>query len=847
MLLLGGAAVAGFGYAVKSAASFEQQLSRFGAVGNATEQQMERIRQKALQLGQDSAYGATEVVQAFAELAYAGATTKEIMDGLGDATVYLAAAGEIPLADAATTLINTMKQFNIPASESVKIANEISRAANASTISVTDLVTSLRYAGPVASQAGISFNSTAEALAILGNEGIRGSTAGTSLRGILVGITKPSAEATAKMKELGIITKDGANQFFNLDGTMRSFSDIAQVLQNQTKGLTKEQQLNAFGVIFQRRAMASAAILAREGAAGFDSLTNSQQYNTNAQELMKKKLDNLNGSLKILKASFQTLMIVIGSQFTPGLKAIADVLREVVNAFIRLPDPVQKLIGSLLLFGGSGLIVAGSMAKIAAVATRTFKGLNDVGQGFRLLGGLVSNFVRGMQLLGTTLLANPIFLLIVALVALAVIFYLLYTRSETFRRGIQRIGEAAKIAGQWILGAFKTAWEWIKANWPDLLLILLGPVGAAIIAWRHFKTEILGALQAVWNWIKSNWDILAAILLGPFGVAILVIRRFGDDIARIFSTMVNKVVGFINRIPYYFGYMIGFLIAGAVLLQVRLIQLFVRLWGRLLDLITEFTIKALKALGNFLESLPGLFVAALTAVLTFAISFVEQMIAKFFELGTRVILAIITFFGQLPGLIFSYLTTALGMFLGWIEQMVSSMFSGGARIISAAVDFASRLPGMILGAVGDGYHLLFDWARNIMHGLIDGLESLADKAKGIAGDIAGGVIGGVKSIGKVLSPSKVMFEVGQNYMQGFINGLQDVAGDIQPLVASVGGTTSALGTMAPAYTPPATAGATWAQPAGPTNNITVNNPVAETAEESISRTMQKLAYVGIAG
>jgi hypothetical protein len=58
MLLVGGAAVAGFGFAVKAAADFETQLSRFSAVSNATEKDMELVRKKALQLGQDSAFGA---------------------------------------------------------------------------------------------------------------------------------------------------------------------------------------------------------------------------------------------------------------------------------------------------------------------------------------------------------------------------------------------------------------------------------------------------------------------------------------------------------------------------------------------------------------------------------------------------------------------------------------------------------------------------------------------------------------------------------------------------------------------------------------------------------------------
>ena len=840
MLLIGGAAVAGFGYAVKAAAGFEQQMSRFGAVGNATEGQMDKIREKALQLGRDSAYGASQVVEAFAELAYAGATTHEILSGLGDATIYLAAAGEIPLADAAKDLIVTLDQFGLKGKDAKNTANEMARAANASTASISDLVTSLRYVGTVAGPLNFQFRDVAQSLAILANEGLRGSTAGTSLRGILVGITKPSAAATEAMRQLGIITLDGSNQFFDAAGHIKSMADISEVLKKSTEGLTDKEKANAFATIFQRRAMAAALDLARGGKGAFDDLAASQQYNTTAQRIMKEKLDNLNGSIKILKASLQTFAIVLGEQFQPALKAIADTLREVTNWFIKLPGPVQKIIGSMLLFGGGGLVVAGSMAKIAAVSVRTFKGLNDVGAGFKLMGGLIRNFVSGMQLLGTTLLTNPIFLFIVALVALAVIFYLLYTRSETFRRGIQRIGEAAQAAGRWILQAFKTAWEWVKNNWPDLLLILLGPIGAAIIAWRHFKDQILSALQSVWNWIKSNWDLLTPLLLGPFGLVIIFIKRWGNDFVNLIKSAIDKAVGFINKLPYYFGYMVGFLIAGAVLLQVRLVQLFFRLWGKLLDILTNFASKALALLLNFLLGLPGMFLDTFTAVLNFVINFVEQAIAKFIELGTRTVLAIIQFFGQLPGLIFGFLTSAFLNVVNWGAQVIGSIINTGSQVIGQAVAWFSQLPGMIRGAVGDGYSLLYDWARNIITGLIDGLKSLAGKAKDIASDIGGGVIGGIKSIGHVFSPSKDMIEVGKDYMRGFIIGLGSQQATLKGLVDSAGSAVTGmnLGYPAPVGGQP---------PAGANYDITINNPVGETSEESLSRTMQKLAYVGIAG
>src|SRR5687767_15716227 len=93
MIATGAVIGGGFAYAIKSAADFEMQLSRFSAISDASVRDMELLREKALQLGRDSAYGATEVVDAFAELAKAGFTVQEVLAGVGDAAVTLAAAG----------------------------------------------------------------------------------------------------------------------------------------------------------------------------------------------------------------------------------------------------------------------------------------------------------------------------------------------------------------------------------------------------------------------------------------------------------------------------------------------------------------------------------------------------------------------------------------------------------------------------------------------------------------------------------------------------------------------------------------------------------------------------------
>src|SRR4051794_18050523 len=83
---VGAAGTAGFGLAVKTASKFEQSMSGVYAVANANERQMEALRKKALQLGADTQYSASEASQALEEILKAGVSVKDALGGAADAT-----------------------------------------------------------------------------------------------------------------------------------------------------------------------------------------------------------------------------------------------------------------------------------------------------------------------------------------------------------------------------------------------------------------------------------------------------------------------------------------------------------------------------------------------------------------------------------------------------------------------------------------------------------------------------------------------------------------------------------------------------------------------------------------
>jgi phage-related protein len=578
---------------------------------------------------------------------------------------------------------------------------------------------------------------------------------------------------------------------------------------------------------------------------------------------MQKKLDNLKGSLKILGASLETLGIVIGSNFTPYLKAASDVLRELVNWFIKMPKPMQQIIGFALLFGGSFLVVGGALAKISALSIKSYKAFVDLGKGLQIMGGLMSSAIESMQALWAVMLANPIFLIILALVAIGVAFYLLYTRSETFRRGIQRIWGAIKEGAEWL-------YNWVKQNWPDLIALLFGPIGVAYIIWRHFGDKIKEVAADIWQKVSGFFSNLYDAVTGwtaqAYHDVVDWFARLPGVIGGFLAHLIDIVVQFVEKIPYYFGYALGVAIALIVISYKKILDLFTNLFLDLIQLQISFvkwfidkTIewgsKTIVAIINFMAQLPGLIWGFLLQVIAFFVNFVAMMVQKTVELGFSVLSTIFQFFSQLPGIILNFLQQALNFVIFIAGQVIQSIINMGYSVISEAWNFFSQLPGTILNAIGDAYHLLYDWGANVIHGLIDGIKSLIGDVTGVIGSIGGGIKDGFSKAVHLGSPSKDFRQYGQWIVQGLILGMQDMGSALGTATQAIGTTIKAAAGISSDLYPAKGTGPGYSKgyydyipgqpPSGSTTNIEINNPVGETAEDSLSKTMQRLAYVGV--
>lgn len=366
ILGIGAASGAALGLAVAKFSEFDQQMSLVQDGTRASAQVMGDLRDAALDAGARTAFSATEAAAAVDALARAGVSTSDILSGALDGALDLAAAGSLDVAKAAEIASVAMVQFKLAGQDVPHIADLLAAGAGKAMGTVEDLAMALDQSGLVASQAGLSIEETTGTLAAFASAGLAGSDGGTSFKTMLQRLTPVSANARAKMEELGISAFDASGEFVGI-------TNYAGQLRGALSRLTPEARQSAMGIMFGSDAVRAAAVLYEQGAEGIENWIDETNDAGYAAESAAIKMDNLAGDVEQLGGAVETSLIKAGSGANDVLRQLTQTATDLVSGFAGLPDPVQQTaFGIMAVTTGAGLLVGGTMKLIPAIdATRS--------------------------------------------------------------------------------------------------------------------------------------------------------------------------------------------------------------------------------------------------------------------------------------------------------------------------------------------------------------------------------------------------------------------------------------------------------------------------------------------
>lgn len=290
--------------AAKIGGDFESQMSRVKAISGATGKSFDLLRQQAVDLGAKTAFSAKESAAGMENLASAGFDATEIMQAMpGLLDLAAVSGGDVALAseNAATAL----RGFGLDASQAGHVADVFAKAAADTNAEVGDMGEAMKYIAPVANSMGLSIEEVSAAIGIMSDAGIKGSQAGTSLRGALSRLAKPTKPMIGVMNDLGL-------SFYDAEGKMKPLKDQIGMLKDAFKGLTPEQQQNALVTLYGQESLSGMMALIDKGPDKLGSLTKSLKDSDGAADKMARTMqDNMNSSLEQMMGALESAAIVI--------------------------------------------------------------------------------------------------------------------------------------------------------------------------------------------------------------------------------------------------------------------------------------------------------------------------------------------------------------------------------------------------------------------------------------------------------------------------------------------------------------------------------------------------------
>ncbi|WP_142972316.1 phage tail tape measure protein [Enterococcus faecium] len=751
--------------AAKVGGDFEAQMSRVKAISGATGKSFDELRQQAVDLGAKTAFSAKESAAGMENLASAGFSAQEIMKAMpGLLDLAAVSGGDVALASENTA--TALRGFGLEASEAGHVADVFARAAADTNAEVGDMGEALKYVAPVANSMGISLEETAAAIGIMSDAGIKGSQAGTTLRGALSRLARPTKAMQDTMDNLGV-------SFYDADGKMKPLKTQVELLKKAFEGLTPEQQQNALVTLYGQESLSGMMALIDKGPDSLGKLTKSLKDSDGAADDMARTMqDNMNSSIEQMFGAFESAAIVIQKILAPSIRKVADAISGLVEKFVSAPESTQKLIVAI------GLIVA-AIGPLIFMIGSVIIWINRVKVAFKALSESSKLFSGLSKAMG--LLTNPVFLVIAAVALLVVGFIYLWNTSEDFRNfwiGLwEGIKSAVSSAVEWIQNAWKSTGEWFNNLWKSIkegadnvwTTIQEAPGKAA--DWIKNKwTETKEFFSSIWDGIKeaasSAWEGIVNIL-APYVIAI----------KNVFQPMIDFFTNLWSQIGSIAGSaweIIKTAVMGPILL--------------LIDLIT----------GNFnqlKEDASMLWTTLTTNIQNIITTFVDIVVGYYTALKDTVI--------NIWNVLTSTIKDVWNSFTTWIKEttnnIVNSIKQGWNNLKQGTIDLFNN---MIQGAkdlwnsfkawfinlvIGTKDNIIQGW-ENLKQGTIDTFNNLVNGAQEAWDNLVNAVSDTVDRVTGWFDNLKNidLLAAGKAIMDSFLEGLQNAWKSVQDFVGGIG-------------------------------------------------------------
>lgn len=765
-----GIATLGFGMVAKSSLEFNDQIQGMAALLNDGTISAAQLQKRLNVLGNASMkwsnqYGVAtssinEGMEEIIKKGYSYEQTLGAMPSILDATK---ASGD-DFNTVMSTSTSILEQFGLKVDSTKgtlkntqRVTDSLTYVANKTASGFSDMGTAMEYVGPVSHGLNISLEQTAAAIGLMSNNGIEGQKAGTSLRGMLSRLLKPSDANAAAMDKLGV-------SFEGFQKGSVKLPAILDAIRKNTKNLTKEERTALISKAFGTEAQTGVNILVEQGADALVKLTKeTRKANGYTKEIAKTMNDTAAANVHKFIESIKNLGTMMAATLLPAINPIVKSFTSFFKILSDSPGLLKAIVVGLTSFIG------------VVLALKTVVGT------FNLIKGAIVAF------------SNPVTIAVAAIVGLGVAFGIAYTKIKPFREFINGIGESignfvsktktvvssviSMFKGDWaegasplqgilsddriqkiILGVTKVQEIFVKMK--DFVVNIfnayLRPAINAISAFIMQKIQVLkvfwdqnGAmiLQAFSNIFKGIWFVTKPILMAilqifkfVFPLILEIIKTVWANIKGAISGALNVIMGvikifaglftgnwskmwegikqvFFGAIQFIWNFinlmLFGKIFKGAKLLASGFKGIIVRMWSAIKGFFTRGATNAALSVLNMVGKVLN-FGRKLASGFKNVMSALWSGVKSLFRNGVS---GSIKFVASLPG---RMIKLALTIKNGFVKG-ISSMWNGVKSIFSRMVNYVKDMPGKMASGVRKAGGALKNAFVSIWNGVLRGI------------------------------------------------------------------------------------------------------------------------------
>lgn len=523
------------GSVVDTGMDFSSTMAEVQALSGASGEELQKLEDTAREYGATTVFSASESAEALKYMALAGWDVEQSTSALGG-VLDLAAASGMDLAEASDMVTDYLSAFGMEADKSAYFADLLAYSQANSNTSAEQLGEAYKNAAASLNAAGQDVETTTALLAMMANQGLKGSEAGTALTVVM-------RDMTSKMKNGAIQVGNTSVAVMDAAGNYRDLTDILSDVETATGGMGDAERAMALSSTFTSDSLKGLNLMLNAGigsAADFEEQL--RKSGGAAGDMAATMNDNLSGDLKEMQSGFDELKLKIydgmekpmrtavqfvTSRFIPRIEeilpkvlpvfqAMADNIGPILDGTITLADAgigflanniewlipvVSGLTGAFVAYTVTSKIAAAVEAiKTAALATGTATTTAATVATWALNGALA-------------VLTSPIFLVAAAIGVLIGIGVAMYRNWDTIKEKAAQLGAFLASVWEGIKVKVSAMIDHIKAVFKAGFESLVGLVKAPFDTILSLIDKVGGAVGKLWNKITGAKKETASITL----------------------------------------------------------------------------------------------------------------------------------------------------------------------------------------------------------------------------------------------------------------------------------------------------------------------------------------------